>query len=29
MKLRVYLNIFGKRYFVGLLEDTSDRRIFF
>lgn len=29
MKLRVYLNMYGKRYFVGLLEDTTDRRIFF
>lgn len=29
MKLRVYLNTFGKRYFVGLLEDTADRRVFF
>lgn len=29
MKLRVYLNMYGKRYFVGLLEDTKDCRIFF
>lgn len=29
MKLRVYLNMYGKRYFVGLLEDTTERRIFF
>ncbi len=29
MKLRVYLNMYGKRYFVGLLEDTTEHRIFF
>ena len=29
MKLRVYLNMYGKRHFVGLLEDTPNRRIFF
>lgn len=29
MKLRDYLNMYGKRYFVGLLEDTTERRIFF
>ena len=29
MKLRDYLNMYGKRYFVGLLEDTTEHRIFF
>lgn len=29
MKLHVYLNAYGKRLFVGLLEDTVNGRIFF